>query len=412
MVAAQAASGICSAGARVTQLLLTYDFPPIGGGIARMMGELTRRYPPGSLVVSTGGCQGSGEADAAFRNHVDRVRIPSRRLRTVQGLVTWSRRAVELARAIEPEFVWCGNLKPAGYPARWVRSRVGTPYGIFLYGTDLLLLQHRLRHSTIKRRAARALIRSARVLVAISRWTRAMSLTVLKELGFADGEIDVRVVPLGTDPNHFRPGVDTSAVRSRYGLEEGRWLLTVARLVAHKGIDTVLHVLAAMRHDHATLRYAVVGSGGMQAELEGLARALGVSERVRFLTSVPDADLPALYNMAEIYLGVSRPAELMMEGFGISLCEASACGIPVVGGSSGGIPDAVRENETGLLVNADRPEPVVQAVRLLLEDRQLSRRLGAAGRRAVESFYNWDRVAADVRGIGMELGVRRPSRVS
>lgn len=377
-----------------------------------MMGELTMRYPPGSLVVSTGGCQGSAHVDAAFRNVVDRVRIPSRRLRTVQGLVTWSRRAVELARAIEPEFVWCGNLKPAGYPARWVRSRVGTPYGIFLYGTDLLLLQHRLRHSTIKRRAARALIRSATVLVAISRWTREMSLTVLRELGFADGEIDVRVVPLGTDPNHFRAGVDTSAVRSRYGLEEGRWLLTVARLVAHKGIDTVLHVLAALKHDHPTLRYLVVGSGGMQTELEGLARALDVSERVRFLTSVPDADLPALYNLAEIYLGVSRPAELMMEGFGISLSEASACGIPVVGGSSGGIPDAVRENETGLLVNAERPEPVIEAVRLLLEDRQLSRRLGAAGRRAVESFYNWDRVAADVRGIGMELGVRRPSRVS
>jgi phosphatidylinositol alpha-1,6-mannosyltransferase len=234
---------------------------------------------------------------------------------------------------------------------------------------------------------------------------------VLTELGFRDGEIDVRILPLGTDPNHFRPGIDPSAVRARYGLDEGRWLLTVARLVAHKGIDTVLHVMAALRDEYPTLRYAVVGSGRMLGELEALARDLGIADRVRFLTNVPDADLPGLYNNAEIYLGVSRPAELMMEGFGISLTEASACGIPVVGGSSGGIPDAVRENETGLLVDARRPQPVIHAVRLLLENRDLARRLGAGGRQAVESFYNWDRVTSDVSSMGTELGVRGTSRI-
>jgi len=250
------------------------------------------------------------------------------------------------------------------------------------------------------------------VLVAISRWTKDLALTVLGELGFGEGEIDVRVVPLGTDPNHFRPGLDTSGVRARYGLEEGRWLLTVARLVAHKGIDSVLHVLAALGDDHPTLRYAVVGSGAMHGSLERLARELGVADRVRFLTSVPDADLPGLYNVAEIYLGVSRPAELMMEGFGISLSEASACGIPVVGGSSGGIPDAVRQDETGLLVDATEPTRVINAVRLLLENRDLAMRLGTQGRKAVESFYNWDRVTSDVRRIGGDLGLRRASRRS
>jgi phosphatidylinositol alpha-1,6-mannosyltransferase len=130
---------------------------------------------------------------------------------------------------------------------------------------------------------------------------------------------------------------------------------------------------------------------------------------VRFLTDVPDSDLPALYNNAEIYLGVSRPAELMMEGFGISLSEASACGIPVVGGSSGGIPDAVLENETGLLVDSRTPGPVLDAVRQLLIDPVLARRLGDGGRKAVESYFNWDRVTTDVQRIGAELGLRRAS---
>ena len=395
----------------MTQLLLTYDFPPIGGGIARMMGELAKRYPAGTLVVSTGTRPGAPAVDRALPNRVDRVAVPSRRLRTIQGLVTWTRRASGLARTLEPEFVWCGNLKPAAYPARWIRRRTGTPYGIFVYGTDLLLLQNRLRRSALKRRAARALIGSAGVVVAISQWTRELCLTVLRELAFRDGEIDVRIVPLGTDPVHFRPGVDPSGVRARYGLEEGRWLLTVARLVAHKGIDTALHVVAALIKEHPTLRYAVVGSGPMQAQLETLALTLGVASRVRFLTDVPDADLPALYNSAEIYLGVSRPAELMIEGFGISLSEASACGIPVVGGSSGGIPDAVLEGETGLLVDARTPGAVIDAVRLLLMDRSLARRLGVGGRKAVESYFNWDRVTSDVQRIGTELGLRRVSRL-
>jgi phosphatidylinositol alpha-1,6-mannosyltransferase len=366
------------------------------------MGELAMRYPAGSLVVSTGQSPDSSAVDAQFSNTIDRLPVSSGRLRTVQGVVRWSTRGVSLVRSHNTDFIWCGNFKPAAYPARWVKQRVGIPYGIMLYGTELLLLRSRIGHSMLKRRAARALLGSAAVLLTISRYTRDLCQATLGELGLDGGEIDVSVVPLGTDPRHFRPGIDPASVRSRYGLENGRWLLTVARLAAHKGIDTVLRVVAALRNDYPDLRYAVVGSGTRLGHLQDLARSLGVSDRVRFLTSVPDTDLPALYNNAEIYVGVSRPIELMIEGFGISLSEASACGIPVIGASTGGIPDAVRDGETGLLVDGERPQSVAEAVRLLLRNAELARRLGAGGRKAVETFYNWDRVAAEVMRIGNE----------
>jgi phosphatidylinositol alpha-1,6-mannosyltransferase len=131
---------------------------------------------------------------------------------------------------------------------------------------------------------------------------------------------------------------------------------------------------------------------------------------VRFLTEVPDRDLPAIYNVAEIYLGVSRLMEQRVEGFGISIAEASACGIPVVAGRSGGIPEAVRDGETGLLVDAERADEVAEAVGRLLDDRELRGRLGAAGRRAVESYYNWDRVARDLERIGREVARRTVSQ--
>jgi phosphatidylinositol alpha-1,6-mannosyltransferase len=198
--------------------------------------------------------------------------------------------------------------------------------------------------------------------------------------------------------------VDPSAVRAQYGLNGRRWLLTVARLTRHKGIDTGLQALAQLRDRYPDLGYAVVGSGGDLPRLGAMAHDLGVSDRVRFLTDVPDRDLPGLYNLADIYLGLSRQTEGNVEGFGLSLVEAGACGVPVIGGRSGGIPDAVREDETGLLVDSERVDEVGSAVRHLLDDRAAARRLGAGGRRAVETYYNWNRVAADLDRIGHEFG--------
>jgi phosphatidylinositol alpha-1,6-mannosyltransferase len=385
------------------QLLLTYDFPPIGGGIARWMGELAKRYPPGTLVVSTGQHPDASNVDATFPNRVDRLPLAARRLRSLQGLLFWSRRAAVLTRQCGVEFIWCGNMKPAAYPAKWTMERLGTPFGVLLHGGDLLILQHQVHQSLLKRRTARALLASAAVLVANSQWTRDCCLTLLSELEIEPADRQVQVVPLGADHVFFRPGVDVALARERYGLGEGRWLLSVARLARHKGIDTALRALSQLRDGYPDLRYAVVGSGEELSSLEEEARQLGVADRVRFLTDVPDRDLPAIYNCAEVYLGVSRLMEQRVEGFGISIAEASACGVPVVAGRSGGIPEVVRDGETGLLVDAERAEGVSDALRLLLDDPALRARLGGAGRRAVETYYNWDRVAGDLARIGHEF---------
>jgi len=95
-----------------------------------------------------------------------------------------------------------------------------------------------------------------------------------------------------------------------------------------------------------------------------------------------------------------------VEGFGISLVEASACGLPVVAGNSGGIPDAVRDGETGFLVPPEDPGALAAAIVRLLENADLAKRVGAAGRRAVETYFNWDRVVRDLRAIEAEVVAR------
>jgi phosphatidylinositol alpha-1,6-mannosyltransferase len=388
-------------------LLLSFNFPPHGGGIARMMGELALRYPPQSLVVSTGTYPDSTASDARFPQSIDRVGIRATRLRTINGLALWTARAARLARGRHFDFAWCGELKPAGYPAWWLAKRHGVPYGVVVHGTELLLLDAKIRLSRFKRWTAGGLVTGATVLVANSTWTAALARSVYELLGRSDLARRVQVVPLGTEPTQFRPGIDPTPIRAKYGLAGGPWILTVARLEWHKGIDTVIEALPAVRAAHPTAGYVVAGTGPRQTQLEQLAARLGVGDAVKFLGFVPDEALPALYNAVDLYVGASRYHDLLVEGFGISLVEASASGIAVVGGRSGGVPDAVRDGETGILVDPEDRADVAAGITRLLGDEALRRRMGAAGRRAVETYYNWDRVAEDFIRIDREFGRRQ-----
>jgi phosphatidylinositol alpha-1,6-mannosyltransferase len=227
---------------------------------------------------------------------------------------------------------------------------------------------------------------------------------VLQEIGIAPRQHLIQTVPLGTDPLRFRPDLPEAEIRSRYDLHGRRWLLSVARLTRHKGIDTGILALAGLAPEYPDLGYAIAGSGDELPGLKKLAAELGIADRVRFLANVPDRDLPGLYNCAEVYLGLSRLMNERVEGFGISLLEAGACGIPVVGTRTGGIPEAVRDGESGILVDSDQPDQVAATLRTLLDDRSLAERLGAGGRSAVERYYNWDRVSADIARLGRNLG--------
>jgi phosphatidylinositol alpha-1,6-mannosyltransferase len=387
-------------------LLIAYDFPPARGGIARVMGEVARRHPAGSLVVSAGGARGSAAVDATFPNRIDRMPVSPARLRVVPGILLWSRRVAALARAVDAGFVWSGHLKPATYAARWTHERLGVPYGVIVYGGDLLALQHQMHRMPLQRRSAAALLGSASVIVAVSEWTRDLLLVTLSELGLSPDSIPVRVVPLGTDPAEFHPRIDATEVRRRFGLDDGRWMLTIGASGPHKGVDTALRALAALRDRRPELRYAIAGPGRHIEALGRLADAHGVGDRVRFIRELSDADLPALYNAADIYLGVSRREGRSVEGFGLALAEASACGVPVIAGRSGGIPELIADGETGLLVDPERTEPLVQAIERLLDEPALAARLGAGGRAAVERQFNWDRTTADLRAIAAEFGRR------
>jgi len=270
-------------------------------------------------------------------------------------------------------------------------------------GGDLLRERRKAEASSIKRMSARSILGHAAGIVATSKWVADLASDVMKEVGIEQAP-EVAALDLGTDPVNFNPSKDTGALRRRWGVGDGPLILTVARLVPHKGQDTGIRALAALSRDFPKLRYIMVGEGHDEQRLRALARELGVTDRVGFVGPMRDDELPEAYATSTIYLGASRvDKEINVEGFGISFLEAGASGIPSVAGDSGGVRSAVRDGETGIVVPPTDADAISEAIRSLLLNPERRQQMGRAARYAVETRYNWDRVARDTREFTYEV---------
>jgi phosphatidylinositol alpha-1,6-mannosyltransferase len=303
----------------------------------------------------------------------------------------------------------CGNVRPAGYAVWLAHRRTGAPYLVYVNGLDLLIERRKAR-SALKRRSAAAIFGAAAGVVANSRWTAAVAEEVMREVGVSRPP-PVAAIDLGTDPAQFAPTRDTGALRRRLGLRDAPVLLTVARLVPHKGHDVAIEALARLGA-HGDARYLIVGTGPDEPRLRALAADRGLAGRVHFTGALPDAEVAEAYATADVYVGLSRlDGPTSVEGFGIAFVEAAASGTPSVAGDSGGVRSAVRDGETGFVVPPLDPDAAADALRRLLDDGELRAGMGARGRRLVETHYNWERVARETADFARRAlaGEARPA---
>ena len=216
----------------------------------------------------------------------------------------------------------------------------------------------------------------------------------------------IAVVGCGTDPDRYRPG-DRAAARRRLDLQGRHLLFTLCRLTPHKGIDTVIRAVARLE-DMQGLLCLVGGTGPDRERLARLAGELGVGERIRFLGKVDEKEVADYYSACDLFAMLSRRDGADVEGLGIAFLDASACGRPVLGTRSGGIPDAVEHGRTGLLVEPGNAGQAAAAVRKLLNDRDYADRLGRQGRSRVEERFTWDLVCERVRRILVAMTESQP----
>jgi glycosyltransferase involved in cell wall biosynthesis len=391
----------------VNHIFVTQDYPPVGGGMARRYVELCRRFPeePATTIeVSTvsavssadGDAFAAGAFDAGERYPINRQPFSFDKANRFANQLRWGWWLNRHCRE-RVDVIHCGNIRPVGYAVTWPHVRLGIPYLLYVNGGDLLRERNKARERGIKRAGARRILGGAAGIVATSRWVAELAGEVMQTIGI-DNMPPVGAFDLGTDPITFHPSKDTGLLRTQWRVGQRPLMITVARLVPHKGQDSAIRVLAALREEFPELCYVMVGEGHDEQRLRDLARDLGVADRVVFAGPLGDDQLPEAYATSTLYVGLSRvDREIDVEGFGISFLEAAASGLPSVAGDSGGVRSAVRDGETGILVPPSDTASIAAAIAALLRDEPRRLAMGRAARLAVELHYNWDRVARDTR---------------
>ncbi|WP_207928933.1 glycosyltransferase family 4 protein [Actinomadura sp. 6K520] len=375
-------------------LVMTGHFPPEPGGVQTFTWELVRRLPADRLVVVAPARPGAAGFDARLgfpvvRRHGYLLFRGLRRLVAEHGVhAAW-------IPAAAPFAMYAPLVKAAGVE-RLIASTHGQEMGWF--------------QAAPTRAALRAVSGTIDTLTFLTETCRAEVAAVLGDR--------TRLVQLAgaVDPHRFRPGPDGAEVRRRHGLGDGPVIVSVSRLVRRKGHDRLLDAWPAIVRRHPAARLVIVGDGPMRRPLTGRA-AREAPRTVTVTGPVSAADLPRYYAAADAFVLPCRDDRrgLQVEGLGLSVLEASAAGLPVVVGRSGGSPEAVVAGETGAVVDAADPAELAHALNGLLDDRAAARRMGEAGRRWVCANWSWDRAAARLaallRGAPADQVVRPGPRI-
>jgi phosphatidylinositol alpha-1,6-mannosyltransferase len=265
------------------------------------------------------------------------------------------------------------------------------PFVVYAHGNEILRALH---GSWEKPRIA---LRLAARIFANSHFTR----DLVCRANVDPAKVDI--IHPGCDVERFQPRKANAEFRRRLlgNRDKDRVILTVGSLVARKGSDMVIRALPLVLQKIPNVTYLIVGNGPYRAQLEKLAVEMKVQDRVVFAGQVNNEDLCDVYAIGDVFIMPSREQQDLcdVEGFGIVFIEANACGLPVIGGRSGGISDAVLDGSTGLVVRPEDVNEIAQSLVTLLSNRELAARLGQQGRaRAVEEFQ-WKAIADKVQGV-------------
>jgi phosphatidylinositol alpha-1,6-mannosyltransferase len=204
----------------------------------------------------------------------------------------------------------------------------------------------------------------------------------------------------GVKPSAFAADEqDIAELRARLSDRGQPILLTVARLVYEKGHSQVIAALPQVLGQVGEVKYVIVGSGREKENLQQLVEQEGLAKFVTFCGVVTDSELAALYHAADLFIMTSRDMNgRSKEGLGLTYLEAGLCGLPAIGSNSGGVPDAIADDETGLLVNPEDPAQIADAIIRLISDEAFAQRLGQNAQRRVLDDFTWERVAERFQG--------------
>ena len=365
-------------------LLVTNDFPPRRGGIQSYL-EALATHLTGSgasgghnLTVYAPKWKGAEDYDRDAATGYEVVRHPGTLMLHEPTVALRMRRLITTHNV---DTVWFGAAAPLALMSPLARAAGAQRIIASTHGHEVGWSMLPLARSALRRIGD-----NTDVVTYISSYTR-------RRFASAFGpQAALERVPPGVDTERFTPDeVARAELRARYRLGGRPVVLCLSRLVPRKGQDMLIRALPAIRERVPGTALVIVGGGPYRTSLHRLAQTFGVAEHVVFTGGVPGDELPAHHAMADVFAMPcrTRGAGLDVEGLGIVYLEASASGVPVVAGRSGGAPETVLDGETGVVVDGWDVGAITTAVGDLLANPRGAAAMGAAGRRWVVENWQW-----------------------
>jgi phosphatidylinositol alpha-1,6-mannosyltransferase len=393
-------------------LFITSYFPPIAGGSATVYYNLCRHLGEEATVLTTWRHYVDGqrireedtEQDGKF--NVKRIELLRPLIRSVPprhlGESAWRalsedipislralRAVLSIVREESVDIVCIGELIALAWLGRILRTLKGLPCIHYIHGEEITTNNP----SRFYGRGSLQALRQAEAVIVVSHFTQS---EVLRK---RVPENRIHLITNGVDLSRFTPGPKDKEIIRRHGLESKKILLTVGRVEKRKGHDIVIRALPQILRSVPETVYLIVGKGSETERLDDLSKEVGVADRVILTGLVSSEDLPRYYQTADVFVMPNRTLDNGdTEGFGLVFLEANACGKPVVGGNAGGVPDAIVDGKTGMLVNGESVAEVAEAVTRLLQDALLTKKMGEAGRKRSLRF-DWKSKAEEFRAV-------------
>jgi len=272
-------------------------------------------------------------------------------------------------------------ILPQGFLAALIKKFYNLPYIATAHAGDIFPLK-----KGMLKNIARLAIRNSSFVTANSSFTKASILGIFPHK-------TIEIIPMGVDLSQFNPKNRNGTLRQRYKIE-GHFILFVGRLAEKKGVEYLIKAMPSVLNQLPSSKLLIVGDGREMPALASLVKQLNLQNNVAFAGKIRNEELPKFYATADVFVGPSIVAKNGdTEGLGVVFLEAIASGACVIGTNVGGIPDIIKNNKTGILVEEKNSQEFAQAIVRLLKDKSLRKKLSKNAIKHIKDIYSWDKVA-------------------
>ncbi len=359
--------------------LITNDLGPRAGGIESFVLGLLERVDKNSVVILTSSQSKSKDFDKELFEKFGAIVIRDRS-KILLPTPRVARKAVKIMKEYQAKTIWFGAAAPLALLAKRLRIAGATNIVALTHGHEVWWAKIPIFRLAISKISA-----DVDSLTYLGDFTKNAMLPVI-----ADKSKLVKIAP-GIDVDHFVPSEIDVKLIEKHKLQNRRVVVCVGRLVHRKGQDKLIEAMPQVLKEFPDAVLLLVGEGPIRSMLDKLIRHHGLEHHVIFTGRIKFEDLPKYIQLGEVFAMPSRDRffGLEVEGLGIVYLEASACGVPVIVGKSGGAPDAVIQNQTGLIVDGTKPQEISDAICRLFADKELARQMGRQGREWVVENWRW-----------------------